>query len=134
MGRKLAGAPPRIAKLVEQINDDDAVVYKPLESLFLDGPWWTGRAVLIGDAAHTTTPHLGQGAGMAVEDALVLAEELAQGSDIPAALGRFQDRRFERCRYIVEASRAICRAQVAGLPVDQAKATGEMFQRILAPI
>jgi 2-polyprenyl-6-methoxyphenol hydroxylase-like FAD-dependent oxidoreductase len=146
---KLAGAPPRILALAAQITDDDAVVYRPLESLFLDGPWHEGRAVLIGDSAHTTTPHLGQGAGMAIEDSLVLADELArtteakssrpgvsktQGADIEAALARFQARRFERCRYIVEASRAICRAQVAGEPFGQAAATAEMFQRIAAPI
>ena len=134
MREKLAGMPPRVAEFGEQIVDDDAVVYKPLESLLLDGDWHKGRCVLIGDAAHTTTPHLGQGAGMAIEDGLVLAEELAAAPDIPAAFDRFQRRRFERCRYIVEASREICRAQVAGEPVDQARATGEMFQRIAEPI
>jgi 2-polyprenyl-6-methoxyphenol hydroxylase-like FAD-dependent oxidoreductase len=90
--------------------------------------------VLIGDAAHTTTPHLGQGAGMAIEDSLVLAEELAGSDDVSTALARFQARRFDRCRYIVEASREICRAQVAGEHVDQAKATAEMFKRISEPI
>lgn len=134
MREKLAGLPPRILDLGAEITDDDGVVYKPLESLLLEGDWWRGRAVLIGDAAHTTTPHLGQGAGMAIEDSIVLAEELAQSSDIPAALARFQARRFERCRYIVEASREICRAQVAGEQVDQAKATAEMFKRIAEPI
>lgn len=134
MREKLSGAPPRIAHLAEQITDDDAVVYKPLESLFLEGEWAKGRCVLIGDAAHTTTPHLGQGAGMAIEDSLVLADELSQAADVSTAFARFQARRFERCRYIVEASRAICRAQVAGEPVDQARATGDMFQRIAEPI
>lgn len=134
MREKLEGLAPRILELGAQITDDDAVVYKPLESLLLEGAWWKGRAVLIGDAAHTTTPHLGQGAGMAIEDSLVLAEELSQSDDIPTALARFQARRFERCRYIVEASRAICRAQVAGEPVDQTRATGEMFKRVAEPI
>ncbi|MBL8551372.1 MAG: FAD-dependent oxidoreductase [Hyphomonadaceae bacterium] len=134
MRDKLAGAAPRILALSELITDDDAVVYKPLESVLLEGPWHKGRCVLIGDAAHATTPHLGQGAGMAIEDSLVLAEELSRGGGTTDALARFQERRFARCRYIVEASRAICRAQVAGEPVDQAKATADMFKRVAEPI
>jgi 2-polyprenyl-6-methoxyphenol hydroxylase-like FAD-dependent oxidoreductase len=134
MRRKLAGAAPRIAALAEGITDDDGVVYKPLESVLLDGPWYKGRCVLIGDAAHATTPHLGQGAGMAIEDSIVLADELARGGTIEDALRGFQARRQDRCRYIVEASRAICRAQVAGQPVDQARATGEIFKKVAEPI
>jgi 2-polyprenyl-6-methoxyphenol hydroxylase-like FAD-dependent oxidoreductase len=41
----------------------------------IHGPLHKGRVVLLGDAVHATTPRLGQGAGMAIEDALVLAEE-----------------------------------------------------------
>ena len=51
--------------------------YRPLEKLLLPPPWHRGRAILIGDAAHATTPHLASGAGLAVEDALVLGECLA---------------------------------------------------------
>ena len=61
------------------------MVYKPLEWLYLDGPWHKGRVALLGDAVHATTPHLGQGAGMAIEDGIVLAEELAQQATPQAA-------------------------------------------------
>ena len=90
----------------------------------LDGPWHRGRVVLLGDAVHATTPHLGQGAGMAIEDWLVLADELERHDTPEAAFAAFHARRFERCRYIVEASLAICRGQL-GLapPVDNAAAT-----------
>src|SRR5690606_4553202 len=77
MRGKLEGAPPTLAAYVDQITDDAAVVYKPLEWLLLEGDWHKGRVVLLGDAVHATTPHLGQGAGMAIEDGIVLAEELA---------------------------------------------------------
>ena len=70
------GPARRSATLAEQITDDDGVVYRPLETLLLEGPWHSGRVVLLGDAVHASTPHLGQGAGMAIEDAIVLAEEL----------------------------------------------------------
>ena len=80
------------------------IVYRPLEWLLLPGPWFKGRAVLIGDAAHATTPHLACGAGSAAEDGLVLAEELAAGPDVEQALQRFMQRRFDRARLVVETS------------------------------
>jgi 2-polyprenyl-6-methoxyphenol hydroxylase-like FAD-dependent oxidoreductase len=93
-----------VARLREQITDPAEVVYRPLEVVFLPSPWYRGRVLLIGDAAHTTTPHLGQGAGMAIEDAVVLAELLARESSAEAALGCFMERRFERCKFVVESS------------------------------
>ncbi|MEG3178870.1 FAD-dependent oxidoreductase [Sphingomonas sp. RB3P16] len=126
---KLAGQPPRIAALIDAITDDDAVVYKPLECLLVEGDWHKGRVVLIGDAVHATTPHLGQGAGMAIEDSIVLAEELVRHAAPEAAFQAFHARRFERCKYIVEASRAISFGQTGQGPrVDQAHATHAMFQ------
>lgn len=135
MRDKLRGVPaPQVQALAAQITDDDAVVYKPLETLFLDGPWHRGRIALLGDAVHATTPHLGQGAGLAIEDSLVLAEELTRTGDPEAAFTAYRHRRFERCRYIVEASVAICDAQVAGRHIDQAAATAAMFDRVAEPI
>jgi 2-polyprenyl-6-methoxyphenol hydroxylase-like FAD-dependent oxidoreductase len=136
MRSKIAGVPsPAIQALVGQITEDDEVVYKPLEWMFLDGAWHKGRVVLLGDAVHATTPHLGQGAGMAIEDALVLADELVKADTLDAALTAYRDRRFERCRYIVESSRAICFGQIGKGPlVDNAKATQEMFMKVAEPI
>jgi 2-polyprenyl-6-methoxyphenol hydroxylase-like FAD-dependent oxidoreductase len=135
MRKKLDCAPPRIAALAEQITDDAAVVYKPLETLFVEGPWHRSRVVLLGDAVHGTTPHLGQGAGMAIEDAIVLADELARAPSPEAAFQAYRDRRFERCRYIVQSSLAICRGQLGEGPlVDQASATRGMFEVVAQPI
>lgn len=136
MRSKIGGVPsPAIKALVEQIVEDDDVVYKPLEWMFLEGAWHKGRVVLLGDAVHATTPHLGQGAGMAIEDALVLADELVAADAIEPALQAYRDRRFARCRYIVEASRAICLGQIGKGPlVDNAAATREMFIKVAEPI
>lgn len=135
MRARAASCAPAIRKLAEQITDDDGVVYRPLEWLLVEGPWHRGRVVLLGDAIHATTPHLGQGAGMAIEDGLVLAEELARHGDIEAALNAYRARRFERCAYIVQASLAICRGQLGqGPAVDNAKATAEMFAVTAQPI
>lgn len=135
MRGKLASAPLSIRRYAEQIRSDSEVVFKPLEWIFLTGDWHKGRVALLGDAVHATTPHLGQGAGMAIEDALVLAEELACADEPEAAFAAYRRRRIDRCRYIVEKSKAICDGQLGkGPPVDQASATREMFQVMSAPI
>ena len=69
---------------------------------------------LIGDAVHATTPHMASGAGMAVEDGLVLAEELARHDDLGEALAAFTARRFERARMVVENSVRIGEIEMAG--------------------
>lgn len=61
-------------------------------------PWSQGRIVLIGDACHAMRPHMGQGAAMAIEDAVVLSrciEELGTG-DLPGLFKLYEDLRFDR--------------------------------------
>lgn len=135
MRAKLEHTAPQIRQLAAQITDDDAVVYRPLEGMMVHGPWHKGRIVLLGDAVHSTTPHLGQGAGMAVEDAIVLAEEIASHSSPEDAFAAYRERRYERCRFIVERSLEICHGQIGkGPPVDNHKATAEMFAVVSQPI
>jgi 2-polyprenyl-6-methoxyphenol hydroxylase-like FAD-dependent oxidoreductase len=69
--------------------------------------WDDKLAVLLGDAAHAMTPNIGQGAGMAMEDAAVLAEELAKGGEIEHALGRYAVRRKPRVETVVRISREV---------------------------
>jgi 2-polyprenyl-6-methoxyphenol hydroxylase-like FAD-dependent oxidoreductase len=135
MRGKLKDAPPGIAELAPRITDDEGVVYKPEDCLLLEGDWHRGRVVLLGDAVHATTPHLGQGAGMAIEDGLVLADELSRAEAPEAAFRAYRDRRFERCALTVRLSRAICDAQLGkGPPVDQAELTAQMFEVMARPI
>lgn len=94
--------------------------YRPLEKLLLPQPWHRGRAVLIGDAAHATTPHLASGAGLAVEDALVLAELLAADVALDQALRRFTARRYERCRMVVENSVQLGELEMSRAPAAAA--------------
>jgi 2-polyprenyl-6-methoxyphenol hydroxylase-like FAD-dependent oxidoreductase len=103
----------------DQITDDTWINYRPLEAAVQPGPWHVGRAVLLGDAAHATTPHLASGAGMAVEDALVLSEELSIDRPIEASLAAYTARRFERCRDVVETSVAVGQLQLSGGSPDQ---------------
>jgi 2-polyprenyl-6-methoxyphenol hydroxylase-like FAD-dependent oxidoreductase len=91
----------------DSVKDVSDIVYRPIHSHILPPPWHRGRIVLIGDAAHTTTPHLASGAGIAVEDSVALAEELAGNNELPEALANFMARRYERCRLIVANSHTL---------------------------
>ena len=69
--------------------------------------WWRDRVVLVGDAAHAMTPNLGQGAAQAMEDAWVLAQELARGEELNRALAAYQQRRQARVNRVVKQSRGL---------------------------
>jgi FAD-dependent urate hydroxylase len=62
--------------------------------------WVKGRVVLIGDASHATSPNMAQGATMAMEDALILAEVLATGQPVTACLAAFEARRAPRVQWV----------------------------------
>jgi FAD-dependent urate hydroxylase len=70
-----------------------------IEEVALDG-WARERVVLIGDAAHATSPNMAQGAAMALEDALVLADCLRRIPAIPGAIAAFQARRQPRAEWL----------------------------------
>ncbi|MEO6387358.1 MAG: FAD-dependent monooxygenase [Croceibacterium sp.] len=135
MRGRLADCAPQIRQIAGQIVDDAAVVYRPLETVFLDGPWHDGRVALLGDAVHATTPHLGQGGGMAIEDAIVIAEELARHDSPHDAFTAYRQRRFDRCRFVVERSLEICRGQLGQGPlIDNARVGAEMNALLAQPI
>jgi 2-polyprenyl-6-methoxyphenol hydroxylase-like FAD-dependent oxidoreductase len=97
------GIVPQVRETVLTTNPH-TINYRPLEAILMPKPWYRGRVVLIGDAAHATTPHLASGAGMAIEDGIVLAEELASSDSVDAGLAQFMDRRFARGKLVVENS------------------------------
>lgn len=135
MRRRAVRAAPQIRQAAEQVVDDAGVVARPLEVIFLDGAWHKGRVVLLGDAVHASTPHLGQGAGMAIEDAIVLAEELEGASDAETAFTAYRERRFERVKFIVENSIRIGDAQMRKIPpVNVGRISGEMLDMMAQAI
>jgi salicylate hydroxylase len=58
--------------------------------------WTVGRVTMLGDAAHPMTPFLGQGACMAIEDALLLGRAFAASAAVPEALQRYEAARKTR--------------------------------------
>ncbi|MGE0432008.1 MAG: FAD-dependent monooxygenase [Planctomycetota bacterium] len=103
--------------LVHSITDLGMLIHHDLDELPWLPAWYRGRVVLLGDAAHAMTPNMGQGAAMSIEDAWVLAEELAAkgAAEVPAALRSYSDRRRDRVKWVQDTSRFIGRiAQWSG--------------------
>ncbi len=124
-----------LSSIHDALNPDCEIVLRPLEGFLLPKPWEKGRVILIGDAAHPTTPQLASGAGMAVEDALVLGEEMASQPSVEAAFAGFMQRRYERCRLVVENSLEIGRREQARLPLaQQAELVAQSLQILAQPI
>jgi 2-polyprenyl-6-methoxyphenol hydroxylase-like FAD-dependent oxidoreductase len=124
-----------VAAIRDSITPESRIIYRPLFALLLEKPWHSGRVVLIGDAAHSTTPHLASGAGIAVVDALVLVDELVKEADVARALERFTDRRFERCRMVVESSVRLGDIERTGGSADEhGRVMREATAALLAPI
>ncbi|MFL6571904.1 MAG: FAD-dependent monooxygenase [Burkholderiales bacterium] len=100
----------RLQRLFSVLPDPEAIITTEIEELWAED--WIRlsahrAAVLLGDAAHAMTPNIGQGAGMAMEDAAVLAEELASGAEIEHALGRYARRRKPRVATVARISREV---------------------------
>jgi 2-polyprenyl-6-methoxyphenol hydroxylase-like FAD-dependent oxidoreductase len=114
MRARLTGFTGIIAELAEQITDPAGVVYKPMENLLLPNPWYKGRVVIIGDAAHASTPHLAQGAAMAIEDGVLLAELLSGSQPLEQLMNEFMTRRFNRAKYVVQSSNQIAEWEMEG--------------------
>ncbi|HWE91512.1 MAG TPA: FAD-dependent monooxygenase [Pseudonocardiaceae bacterium] len=76
-----------------------------------------GRVALLGDAAHAITPNLGQGACLALEDAVVLAAELTRTDDVPSALRRYDAVRRPRAQRLSTTSHRLARMIQTRSPV-----------------
>lgn len=105
LAEEFRGWHPHVTRLIEQV---------PPESLFkwalcARSPlmrWVAGRAALLGDAAHPILPYLGQGAVLAIEDAVVLGRTFRAAPNVEEALARYEAARVGRARFVVERSRA----------------------------
>lgn len=94
-------------QFLDQLSVDSEVLYTAVEEVQAPLPWHAGRVLLIGDAAHASTPFMGQGGAMAVEDAVVLAGMLSADGIDEQVLRAFGERRYPMCRFVQEASRKV---------------------------
>jgi 2-polyprenyl-6-methoxyphenol hydroxylase-like FAD-dependent oxidoreductase len=95
---------------VLEATDDAAILRNDVYYLERLPRWTIGRVVLVGDAAHATTPGVGQGAAQAMEDAVVLAERLASGADPATALAAYETIRRPRADAVLKISRRVDKA------------------------
>jgi FAD-dependent urate hydroxylase len=82
------------------LADDIAIHAAQIEEVVLDN-WSRGRVVLVGDAAHAMSPNMAQGAAMAIEDALVLADCLSTAHNIESAISAYEARRIPRVNRVL---------------------------------
>jgi 2-polyprenyl-6-methoxyphenol hydroxylase-like FAD-dependent oxidoreductase len=120
-----------VAQIRDSLNAQSDINFRPLEGFILPEPWHKGHVIIIGDAAHPTTPQLASGAGMAVEDAIVLAEELECANDVLTAFAAFMRRRIDRCRLVTNSSVEIGRLEQRRAPIAEMTA---IVQRALAEL
>ena len=102
---------PEVTRRLVEATDEERIIRAEVCDRDPAQTWVKGRVVVIGDAAHMTTPFVGQGAGISMEDSVVLAKELSLTDGLrdqrmlAGALDSFQQARMERCAKIVLTSR-----------------------------
>jgi 2-polyprenyl-6-methoxyphenol hydroxylase-like FAD-dependent oxidoreductase len=92
---------------LDAIDDTSEVLFTAVEEVVMPLPWHRGRVLLIGDASHASTPFMGQGGAMAMQDAVILAQVLAAADSVPEALIRFGEVRAPVCNFVQDVSRAV---------------------------
>lgn len=98
------------SKTVERIiaeTDDDYFLHHDIHDIKPLNSYVFGRVILLGDAAHATTPNMGQGAGQAVEDAYELMCALREEPHVADAFLRYDKRRLRKTRKVIQLSRQI---------------------------
>jgi 2-polyprenyl-6-methoxyphenol hydroxylase-like FAD-dependent oxidoreductase len=125
-----------VAEVRDLLTPDNASHYGLLYTIFVAGDWHRGRVILIGDAAHATPPHLASGAGIAIEDGIVLARCLSECDTVGSGFELFMRRRYERCRMVIENSRTLSRWDLdPNAPGGQAATlTTDTWAALSAPI
>lgn len=103
---RFAGFGPAVQDYLAALDDDAQVHCSAIEWVDQER-WHTGRVVLIGDAAHASSPLMGQGGSLAMEDASVLAEVLRAEPALKQALAAYTHRRTPRVRWVQQQSRAV---------------------------
>jgi 2-polyprenyl-6-methoxyphenol hydroxylase-like FAD-dependent oxidoreductase len=125
---------PYAREIAKRLTPASNVIVRPFEWLLVPSPWYRGRVLLIGDAAHATTAHLASGGGMAMEDGVVLAECLAAAQSLEAGLEAFMQRRFDRVRIVVDGSVEISELEQQGAaPGLLAARVGQAFRQLAQP-
>jgi 2-polyprenyl-6-methoxyphenol hydroxylase-like FAD-dependent oxidoreductase len=96
----------RVQEYLASLERDDQVICSAMEWMESE-KWHSGRVILVGDAAHASSPMMGQGGCMAMEDACMLADELRAAVTVESALARYISRRKPRVKWVQQQSMAL---------------------------
>ena len=133
MREVLAPLEGEMAAIRDRIEDPARIVRRPVVRLLVEEPWHRGRVVLVGDAAHTCAPHMVSGAALAIEDAVVLAEEIRDTADVEEALANYWHRRLPRARLVVDAAQEMVDLEFAHDYAAEHVVQGRAFEALAAP-
>ena len=119
----------------DSLADDAIVNYQWIEAICVDSPWFRGRTIIIGDAAHACPPLIAQGAAMCAEDAVILAEMLTSGSSVDEVLPAFMERRFPRVKMVLDNSLTLAEWEIhPETPgADPGRIMGQTLGALVAP-
>ena len=96
----------RVQEYLASLERDDQIICSAMEWMESE-KWHSGRVVLVGDAAHASSPMMGQGGCMAMEDACTLADELRAAAAVESALASYVSRRKPRVKWVQQQSMAL---------------------------
>ena len=109
MYERSAGYGGTWGKIRQDIGPESNVSHTRIEWLLVPDPWFRGRIIVIGDAAHACPPLIAQGAAMCAEDAVVLAEMVTGEQPLETVLPAFMARRLDRVELVVRNSMRLVR-------------------------
>jgi 2-polyprenyl-6-methoxyphenol hydroxylase-like FAD-dependent oxidoreductase len=128
--------PAVVQRFLGAVERDDQIHCSTVEELHVPG-WRSGRVILIGDAAHASSPMMGQSGCMAIEDAAVLAELLHASETVDAALDAYEPRRRPRVDWVQRQSEALGRSALLPAAVRDAvlrEHGAQQFEARYAPL
>ena len=123
--RTIMGDSTYMADSIEQILTSETVAYTLLDTVMVPYPWYRGRMMIMGDAAHSMTPYLGSGAAMAIEDGVVFAKLLDSDDSLHDVQQKFMARRYPRVKTVWDLSLSLMHEEFDS-------ATPEALERRLA--
>jgi 2-polyprenyl-6-methoxyphenol hydroxylase-like FAD-dependent oxidoreductase len=110
---RFAGYASPVPEALAGLKSPDQVHFGAIEDV-LQEPWAVGRVLLIGDAAHATSPNMASGAALAFEDSLVLSKLIVSDRDVAQVINEYSSQRATRVRWVHKQTRR--RDQIRNLP------------------
>ena len=107
---------PRVSEMIRAT--ESAIIGSPISDIATQPIWHHGPVVLVGDALHAVSPNAGQGASLALEDAMVLAQCLRDLPDLEQAFATYERLRRTRVERMVRHGRNAGQGKIMTHPIQ----------------